>query len=45
MVKEMGSRHVKMADVLVPVSMALITDYNDEYLGIASAEADSKQEE
>ena len=45
MVKEMGSRHVKMADVLVPVSMALITDYNDEYLGIASAEADSEQEE
>lgn len=28
------SKHVKMADILVPVSMALITDYDDEYLGI-----------
>ena len=28
------SKHIKMADILVPVSMALITDYNDEYLGI-----------
>lgn len=43
MVKEMGSRHVKMGDVLVPVSMALITDYNDEYLGIAS-KSDCEQE-
>ncbi len=28
------SKHLKMADILVPVSMALITDYDDEYLGI-----------
>lgn len=27
------SKHVKMADILVPVSMALLTDYDDEYLG------------
>ena len=32
------SRHVKMADMLVPVSMALITDYNEEYLGIGDGE-------
>lgn len=35
-VQAIGSRHVKMGDVLVPVSMALLTDYNEEYLGIAS---------
>ncbi|MCF8111015.1 MAG: YkgJ family cysteine cluster protein [Desulfobacteraceae bacterium] len=35
-VQSIGSRHVKMGDVLVPVSMALLTDYNEEYLGIAS---------
>ncbi|MCF8028966.1 MAG: YkgJ family cysteine cluster protein [Desulfobacteraceae bacterium] len=36
-VKSIGSRHVKMGDVLVPVSMALLTDYNEEYLGIGPA--------
>ncbi len=33
-VREIHSAHTRMADILVPVSMALITDYNDEYLGI-----------
>ncbi|OGP58935.1 MAG: hypothetical protein A2V65_01455 [Deltaproteobacteria bacterium RBG_13_49_15] len=28
------SRYVKMGDMLVPLSMALLTDYDDEYLGI-----------
>ncbi len=32
------SKHLKMADILVPVSMALITDYDDEYLGIKKEE-------
>lgn len=32
------SKHLKMADILVPVSMALITDYDDEYLGIKKDE-------
>lgn len=36
-VESIGSRHVKMGDVLVPVSMALLTDYNEEYLGIGPA--------
>ncbi|MCF8024531.1 MAG: YkgJ family cysteine cluster protein [Desulfobacteraceae bacterium] len=35
-VNAIGSKHVKMSDVLVPVSMALLTDYNEEYLGIAA---------
>ncbi|MCG2758378.1 MAG: YkgJ family cysteine cluster protein [Desulfobacteraceae bacterium] len=34
LVKEIKSRHVKMADVLVPLSMALLTIYDEGYLGI-----------
>lgn len=37
-VSEIGSTHAKMGDVLVPVSMALLTDYNEEYLGIRAGE-------
>jgi Fe-S-cluster containining protein len=45
MVKAMESRHVKMGDVLVPVSMALLTDYDEEYLGIsARSESDPEEE-
>jgi Fe-S-cluster containining protein len=32
------SNHVKMADILVPLSMALLTEYNEEYLGIKEDE-------
>jgi len=38
LVSAIRSRHIKMADMLVPVSMALITDYNEEYLGIGDGE-------
>ncbi len=31
------SRYPGLAQVLVPLSMALLTDYNDEYLGVKSA--------
>ena len=34
MVRSIHSRHVKMADMLIPVSMALLTDFNEAYLGI-----------
>lgn len=34
LVKGINSKHKKMGDILSPVSMALITDYNEEYLGI-----------
>ena len=43
LVKELRSRHFKMADVLLPVSMALLTVFDEDYLGIspiASAETD-----
>ncbi len=34
LVKEIKSRHVKLADVIVPLSMALLTIYDEEYLGV-----------
>jgi hypothetical protein len=30
----LGSRHARLGDLLVPVSMALLTRYDDEYLGV-----------
>ncbi|MFP4531350.1 MAG: YkgJ family cysteine cluster protein [Desulfobacterales bacterium] len=44
-VQEIESRHVKMADVLVPLSMALLTDYDEQYLGIGTPPSDEKREE
>jgi len=37
LVLSMKTKYVKMAEMLVPVSMALITVYDSEYLGIDSA--------
>ncbi|MFP4668779.1 MAG: YkgJ family cysteine cluster protein [Desulfobacterales bacterium] len=37
-VQAIGSRHMKMGDMLVPVSMALLTDYNEDYLGITAGD-------
>ena len=37
LVAGMESRHIRMAEMLVPLSMALITDYDDAYLGIGEA--------
>lgn len=34
MVQAMPTKYDKLAEVLVPVSMALLTEYDDEYLGI-----------
>jgi len=34
LVDSLPTKHVRMADMLVPVSMALQTTYDDEYLGI-----------
>ena len=39
--QEIKSRYPKLAEVLVPLSMALLTDYNEEYLGTSQ---DDKQE-
>lgn len=42
---EIGSRFPKLAELLVPVSMALLTDYTAEYLGAKEASTTSDQGE
>ena len=37
------SKHVKMADILMPLSMALLTVFNEEYLGVGDGK--DKQED
>ena len=34
LVRDLESRHVRMAEMLVPISMALLTRYDETYLGI-----------
>lgn len=38
LVAALGSQHVKMGDMLVPLSMALITVFDDAYLGVDADE-------
>jgi len=38
LVQALKSRHIKMAELLVPVSMALLTEYDAAYLGLPGAE-------
>lgn len=43
-VKEIKSDHVKMGDILVPVSMAMTTNYDEECLGLIDKQkSDSKE--
>ncbi|TYT75263.1 YkgJ family cysteine cluster protein [Desulfobotulus mexicanus] len=44
MVEAMGTRYTRMAEMLVPLSMALLTDYNEEYLGITPEATETKEE-
>jgi len=39
------SKHIKMADMLVPLSMALLTDFDETYLGVKEAEGSNKEGE
>ena len=39
------SKHIKMADMLVPLSMALLTDFDESYLGVKEAEEGDKEKE
>lgn len=39
-VKAIKSKYIKMADLLVPLSMALLTEYNDEFLGIKQTDSE-----
>jgi len=44
LVKSIQTRHIKMVDLLVPVSMAMLTNYNEEYFGLESEGANSRDE-
>ncbi len=44
LIADIKSRYVKMADLLVPVSHAMITDYDDYYLGLLEKEAEKDPE-
>jgi Fe-S-cluster containining protein len=44
LVQTIKSRHVKMADVLVPLSMALLTEYDESYLGIGDPSKEKEEE-
>ena len=39
LVAALGSRHVKMGEMVVPLSMALLTIYSEDYLGVGKAVA------
>jgi Fe-S-cluster containining protein len=43
LVAALRSRHARMAEVLVPLSMALITDYDETYLGLSEEELTEEQ--
>ncbi|MEE4264811.1 MAG: YkgJ family cysteine cluster protein [Desulfobacteraceae bacterium] len=38
LLRDLKSRNIRLADLLVPLSMALITDYDDAYLGVGEPE-------
>lgn len=40
LLRDMQSRHIRLADMLVPLSMALISDYDDEYMGVGEPPAE-----
>ena len=45
LVRDMKTAHVHMADIIVPLSMALITEYDDQYLGIAKPDPNQDENE
>ena len=42
LLRDIESRNVRLADILVPLSMALITDYDDVYLGVGEEPVEEK---
>lgn len=40
--QDIGSRYPQLADMLVPLSMALLTDYSNEYLGVRVNESENQ---
>jgi Fe-S-cluster containining protein len=43
-VNEIKTKYVKMANMLVPLSMAILTDFDEEYLGVGSSK-EAKEEQ
>ena len=39
LIRDLKSRYVKLSDMLVPLSMALLTIYDDDYLGVGEEKA------
>ena len=35
--REINSKYVRLGELLVPLSMALLTEYDDSYLGVAAS--------
>jgi Fe-S-cluster containining protein len=44
LIRDIKSKNVKLADLLVPLSMALISDYDDVYLGIGEEEIEEAKQ-
>ena len=42
-VRDIKTKYVKMADMLIPLSMAILTDFDEEYLGIEGAKNAEKK--
>lgn len=43
LVQDIRTKYAKMGDVLVPVSMAILTDYDDDYFGFADDDQDAAE--
>lgn len=41
--QEIKTKFTKLGEMLVPLSMALLTDYNEKYLGLATEEAEAAE--
>lgn len=45
LVAQIKTKYIKMAEILIPVSMAILTDYDEDYLGINNPdESEAKKE-
>ena len=42
-VRDIKTKYIKMADMLIPLSMAILTDFDEEYLGIDGAKNAEKK--
>lgn len=45
LVRDLKSRNIKLVDLLVPLSMAILTDYNEEYFGLESDNPKTEKKE